>query len=164
MQQRRPARLLPAHLLVEVATPARDWKPRAGACPAPVQPDRLFLRGIEAWGYHGVFDFERRNGQRFVVDVDWWLNTADTVTSDRLDQTLCYQGLFDAVQDIVGGEPVSLIETLCDRLVTGLHARFTRAVAIEVTVHKPEAPIRGTFLDVGVTMRRQNPGFLPPAD
>ncbi len=79
-------------------------------------------------------------------------------------QTMANVGRIRVVQAIVGGEPVSLIETLCDRLVTGLHARFTRAVAIEVTVHKPEAPIRGTFLDVGVTMRRQNPGFLPPAD
>lgn len=114
----------------------------------------MFLHGIESWGRHGVLDFERRDGQRFIIDLDWWIDTEEARSSDGLDATVCYQQLFDAVQTVVGGEPWHLIETLCDQLITALLAAFSRITTIEVTVHKPEAPIRGVFSDVGIVLRR----------
>lgn len=123
--------------------------------PLPAATDHMFLRGIEVHGRHGVFDFERRAGQRFVIDVDWWLATGEAIASDRLDATLCYKQLHDSVCEIVAGKPWSLIETLADRIMTMLFDRFEQILALEVTVHKPEAPIGGTFADVGITMTRR---------
>lgn len=114
----------------------------------------MFLHGVEVHGRHGVFDFERRAGQRFVIDVDWWLDTSEAVSSDRLDATLCYKQLHDQVCEVVGGEPWSLIERLADRLIATLFERFPRIVTLQVTVHKPEAPIGGKFADVGITRLR----------
>lgn len=119
--------------------------------------DRMFLHGVEVHGRHGVFDFERRAGQRFVVDVDWWLATGAAVASDRLDATLCYKRLHDRVVAIIAGEPWSLIETLADALVRTLLAEFAAIEIVRVTVHKPDAPIGGTFADVGITMTRRRP-------
>lgn len=119
--------------------------------------DRMFLHGVEVHGRHGVFDFERRAGQRFVIDVDWWLATGAAVASDRLDRTLCYKQLHDRVVAITAGEPWSLIETLADGLVRMLLAEFPAIDIVRVTVHKPEAPIGGTFADVGITMTRCRP-------
>ncbi len=31
--------------------------------------DQIFLTGIAGFGYHGLFDHERQNGQDFFVDV-----------------------------------------------------------------------------------------------
>ncbi len=56
----------------------RGGSPRSLAPQEPVQ-DRMFLHGIEMHGRHGVFDFERRAGQRFVIDVDWWVDTSPAV-------------------------------------------------------------------------------------
>lgn len=137
--------------------------PRPLTRPDPA-PDHMFLRGIEVHGRHGVFDFERRAGQRFVIDVDWWLATHEAVASDRLDATLCYKQLHDSVCGIVAGEPWSLIESLADRIVTMLFDRFERIVALEVTVHKPEAPIGGKFADVGITMARRRPAPGAPQE
>ena len=120
----------------------------------PAMLDRMFLHGIEVHGRHGVLDFERRDGQRFVIDVDWWLDTDQAVTSDRLSATLCYKQLHDCVRDVVAGQPWSLIETLADRLVVRLFEHFPQIARVQVTVHKPEAPIGGTFADVGITMTR----------
>jgi 7,8-dihydroneopterin aldolase/epimerase/oxygenase len=116
--------------------------------------DRMFLHGIEVHGRHGVLDFERRDGQRFVIDVDWWLDTDPAVESDRLAATLCYKQLHDCVCDVVAGQPWALIETLADRLVRRLFERFPQISQLQVTVHKPEAPIGGTFGDVGIVMLR----------
>lgn len=117
----------------------------------------MFLHGVEVHGRHGVFDFERRAGQRFVVDVDWWLATGAAVASDRLDATLCYKRLHDRVVAIIAGEPWSLIETLADALVRTLLTDFAAIEIVRVTVHKPDAPIGGTFADVGITMARRRP-------
>lgn len=117
----------------------------------------MFLHGVEVHGRHGVFDFERRAGQRFVIDVDWWLATGAAVASDRLDATLCYKQLHDRVVAVTAGEPWSLIETLADVLVRMLLAEFAAIEIVRVTVHKPEAPIGGTFADVGIAMTRRRP-------
>ncbi|MFT3964522.1 MAG: dihydroneopterin aldolase [Sphingobium sp.] len=65
----------------------------------------MFLHGIEAIGRHGVFEFERHAGQRFIIDIDWWLDTAVAAASDRLDATLCYKQLHDRVVQVIVGEP-----------------------------------------------------------
>ena len=116
--------------------------------------DHMFLHGIEAHGWHGVFDFERAAGQRFVVDVDWWLDTSAAVRDDSLNSSLCYKQLYDAVIGIIVGEPWALIETLADRVASELFDRFAAIMALQITVHKPEAPMGGPFADVGITLSR----------
>ena len=120
----------------------------------PPRGDRMFLRGLEAHGHHGVFQDERLAGQRFVVDVEWWIDTAAAVHDDSLDSTLCYRELFATVAGIVTGPPCALIETLADRIVTALFESFPEMTATTVTVHKPDAPIVGSFADLGVSMSR----------
>lgn len=123
--------------------------------------DHVFLHGIEAHGHHGVLDFERRDGQLFVVDVDWWLDTMAAVTSDRIDATVCYKQLHECVSAIITGKPWSLIETLASHLTTTLLTRFEAIEIVKVTVHKPHAPIGGRFADVGITLtRRRNKAGL----
>jgi 7,8-dihydroneopterin aldolase/epimerase/oxygenase len=121
----------------------------------PPRGDRMFLRGLQAHGYHGVFEDERLAGQRFVVDVDWWIETDAAVHDDGLTSTLCYGQLLDTVVEIVTGRPCMLIETLADSIVTELFARFPDITATTVTVHKPDAPIIANFADLGVSMSRQ---------
>jgi dihydroneopterin aldolase len=115
----------------------------------------MFLRGLEAQGYHGVFEDERRAGQRFIVDVDWWLATDAAVREDSLASTLCYGQLSDMVVAIMTGPPCTLIETLADRILSALFDRFPEVTAITVTVHKPDAPVAARFADLGISMSRQ---------
>ena len=117
----------------------------------------MFLHGIEAHGHHGVFEVERREGQRFVVDVDWWLDAANVATTDRLADTICYQRLYEAVVAEIGGQRWNLIESLAEHLSMRLLERFPRILALKVVIHKPDAPIGGTFADVGVAVQRCRP-------
>jgi dihydroneopterin aldolase len=115
--------------------------------------DRMTVRGIEVVGHHGVFDFERREGQVFVVDLVLGLDTRPAAGSDDLRDTVDYGSLVTKVKKAVETDPVDLIETLAQR-VAGVCLEDDRVQWTEVTVHKPEAPIEATFKDVALTIFR----------
>ncbi|MEV4704722.1 dihydroneopterin aldolase [Actinoplanes sp. NPDC049316] len=115
--------------------------------------DRISLRGLRVRGNHGVFDFERRDGQDFIVDVELELNLGRAAATDHVDDTVHYGELAGRLAEVIAGEPVNLIETLADRLVAVCLDDY-RVNAATVTVHKPQAPIPHEFADVAVTLRR----------
>jgi dihydroneopterin aldolase len=121
--------------------------------PTPAPVDRLRVTGIEVVGHHGVFDFERREGQRFVVDLVLGLDTRRAAGSDDLSDTVDYGRLVEEVGQAVANEPVDLIETLAQRIAE-ICLKDERVQWTEVTLHKPDAPIETTFSDVALTITR----------
>ncbi|HSE07192.1 MAG TPA: dihydroneopterin aldolase [Nocardioidaceae bacterium] len=115
--------------------------------------DRLAVRGIEALGHHGVFDFERREGQIFKIDLVLGFDTRPAAQSDDLRDTVDYGTLVAAIKKAVETDPVDLIETLAQR-IADLCLTDRRVQWAEVTVHKPDAPIEATFKDVALTITR----------
>jgi len=116
--------------------------------------DRVTLRGLKARGHHGVFEHERESGQTFVVDLVLGLDTAPAAAGDDLGLTVHYGVVAEEVVAVVSGEPVDLIETLAQRIAdTCLGHEVVQEV--EVTVHKPDAPITVPFDDVTVTIARR---------
>lgn len=115
--------------------------------------DRIELRGLTVRGHHGVFDHERRDGQDFVVDIAVWLDLAPAAASDDLADTIDYGGLAKLAADIVAGPARNLIETVAGEIADAVMAD-ERVYAVEVTVHKPGAPIPLDFADVAVVARR----------
>jgi dihydroneopterin aldolase len=119
--------------------------------------DELAITGIECFGHHGVFEFEKRQGQTFVIDLALGLDTAPAAASDDLRDTVDYGSLVLSVKAAVEKDPVDLIESLAQRIadVCLLDARVEWA---RVTVHKPDAPIETTFSDVALTITRKREG------
>ncbi len=99
---------------------------------------------------------ERADGQTFVVDVKALLDLSDAGTTDELSSTLDYGILAEAIHRRVSGERWNLIERVAER-VADLVLEDGRVVRVEVTVHKPEAPIGVEFEDVSVTVIRPLP-------
>lgn len=115
--------------------------------------DDITLTGVRAFGYHGVYDEERREGQEFVVDATLRVSTRRAAETDEVADTIHYGEAAERIAAIVAGEPVNLLETLAARIADALlESRLVGAVT--VTVHKPQAPIAVTFDDVSVTIRR----------
>ena len=115
--------------------------------------DRIELRGLTVRGHHGVFEHERRNGQEFVVDITVWIDLDRAAASDDLTDTLDYGALAARVTDIVGGPARNLIETVAAEVADDVMGD-ERVHAVEVVVHKPQAPIPLALNDVAVTIRR----------
>jgi 7,8-dihydroneopterin aldolase/epimerase/oxygenase len=129
--------------------------PTAAATPVAGQrpPDRLSITGIEAFGHHGVFDFERRDGQPFVVDLVLGVDTSAAAVSDDLADTVDYGTLTMQVKQAVEQHPVDLVETVAQR-VADICLADDRVGWAEVTLHKPQAPIDAPFADVALTIHR----------
>jgi 7,8-dihydroneopterin aldolase/epimerase/oxygenase len=126
--------------------------------------DRIELRGLRVRGHHGVYAHERRDGQDFVVDVTVWLDLGAAARSDDLADTLDYGALAQRAAAIVGGEPCNLIEAVAGRVADDVFSD-PRVQAVEVVLHKPQAPIPLEFADVAVVAHRTRgrPGRVVPA-
>ena len=116
--------------------------------------DVIRIEGIEAFGYHGVFPQEKREGQTFLVDVDIETVFDEAIAHDDVAYTVDYGVVAERVAEIIQGEPADLIETVCDRIVT-MVLSLERVKATRVTIHKPQAPISVPFAGVSVSRRRE---------
>jgi dihydroneopterin aldolase len=117
--------------------------------------DRIELRGLRVRGHHGVFEHERRDGQDFVVDLVVELDLRAAAASDDLADTVDYGALATRAAAIVGGEPCDLVEAVAGRIADDVLSDG-RVRAVEVTVHKPRAPIPLEFADVAVVVHRES--------
>lgn len=115
--------------------------------------DRLTLRGITGFGHHGVLDFEREQGQRFVVDVECTLDLRPAARSDDLGDTVDYGALAEAIRDDIESDPLHLVEALAERVARTCLAR-PLVEEVSVTVHKPDAPMPVEVDAVAVTVTR----------
>lgn len=120
--------------------------------------DRIELTGLECFGYHGVFAEEKREGQSFIVDVTCWVDFTEAAATDDLTKTINYAELADYAANIVEGPSRDLIETVAAEVADTCMDAFAELKAIEVTIHKPKAPIPRTFADVAVVARRSRTG------
>jgi dihydroneopterin aldolase len=132
-------------------TPWGGLPPVTDAAGRPL--DRISLVGVTAYGRHGVFEHERRDGQQFRVDAVLHLDARPAAATDDLARTVDYGAVAVGLAEVIRGEPVNLVETLAERLASVCLAD-PRVVAADVTVHKPHAPVAERFDDVRLTVRR----------
>jgi dihydroneopterin aldolase len=116
--------------------------------------DRIELKGIEAYGYHGVFEAERSDGQNFYADICAELDLEGASNSDDLKDTVDYGAIVDLVIEDIQSDPCQLIEHLAGRIADRILFEFHRINRISVTIHKPMAPVNGNVLDIAVTIER----------
>jgi dihydroneopterin aldolase len=115
--------------------------------------DSITLTGLRVRAHHGVYDFERENGQDFVIDLTVGIDLRRAAQSDDVATTIHYGELAERVAAAVASNPVDLIETVAER-IAALVLSYPAAEDVRVTVHKPDAPISVPFGDVAVTISR----------
>ena len=118
-----------------------------------VVSDIIMLTGIRGHGHHGVFPQERRDGQEFIVDINVHLASSNAAKSDALADTVNYAVVADMVHERIIGEPVDLIETLAENIAAAVLS-LSGVSRVEVTVHKPQAPITVPLDDVALRIVR----------
>jgi dihydroneopterin aldolase len=120
---------------------------------SPAAGDTVALRGIAGFGRHGVFAVEREQGQRFLVDVVCHLDLAPAAAGDDLELTVDYGVLAADVVADIEGEPLQLVESLAERVARTCLSR-PAVQLVQVTVHKPDAPMPVQVADIAVTVTR----------
>ena len=117
--------------------------------------DKIKVTGIEALGYHGLYDSEREIGQPFVVDVELSLDLQQAGKTDDLTFSIDYNDIAVLIHNEIIAPPMKLLETLAERICEKIFASYPSIEKIKCTVHKPRAPISVPFGDVSITIKRE---------
>mmetsp|Transcript_19338 Transcript_19338/g.28037 ORF Transcript_19338/g.28037 Transcript_19338/m.28037 type:complete len:139 (-) Transcript_19338:450-866(-) len=125
--------------LLSTRTAASDW---------------IFIEGVTTFGRHGVFDEEKRLGQRFVVDVKIRLNLRAAARSDSVEDTVDYAKVFATVQRIIRGEAKNTVEAVAGQIADEILTGHEKPEEVVVRVAKPYVALDGNLKSVGVELRR----------
>lgn len=117
--------------------------------------DTIKLTGLTIRANHGVYDFEKEKGQKFVLDIVLYTDNQSAGVSDELNETVNYAELATYAQEVFTTTTFNLIEAACENLATAILKRYERINMVQVTVNKPEAPIEVPFENVSVSITRK---------
>ncbi|XP_019151986.1 PREDICTED: dihydroneopterin aldolase 2-like isoform X2 [Ipomoea nil] len=123
-------------------------------CDEMPKGDKLVLRGLKFHGYHGVKPEERTLGQKFVVDVDAWMDLRTAGKSDLLSDTLSYTDIYRIVKEVVEGSPHNLLESVAERISSTTLSKYPQVNAVRVQVQKPHVAVQGPVDYLGVEIIR----------
>ena len=115
---------------------------------------KIEITGLRVYGYHGVMEFEREQGQYFIVDAEIKIESDRAVATDDIVNTVSYSELAELIAANIRSNPVNLLETLSQRLADAvLEAASPWAKEVKIRVSKPDAPIDLYFDQVSVTAK-----------
>jgi dihydroneopterin aldolase len=117
--------------------------------------DRIFINGLSLHAYHGVMPYEGKVGQTFRIDLAVDIDLSTAARSDKVADTVSYDQVVAVASHVFTAQKYKLIEAAAGKVAEAVLAKFPRVRAVEVTIHKPHAPITATFSDVGVTLLRK---------
>ena len=116
--------------------------------------DQIVLTGIHGFGYHGLFEQERKDGQDFFVDLTLAVDLKVASQSDAIADTVNYAEITDLVVEEIISNPVNLIEKLAARIAERVLNQHLKVKSVTVTVHKPQAPVAAQLKDIAVVVTR----------
>lgn len=117
--------------------------------------DKISIKGLKLFAYHGVNPEEKENGQNFVIDLDYYVNIARACQMDTLDDTVSYAKVVKTIRRVFTAEKYDLIERASQVIADAVLDEFEDIFKVEVTLKKPEAPISADFDYVAVSITRE---------
>lgn len=120
--------------------------------------DKIFIRGLALHAHHGVLPYEGKVGQSFTIDLMLEIDLSTAARTDKVADTVSYDQVVAVASATFTGQKFKLIEAAAGKIAEAVLAKFSRVQSVEVTIHKPHAPIAATFSDVGVTLTRRRNG------
>lgn len=116
--------------------------------------DKIIVKDLELFCYHGVNAEEKRDGQLFVFDIEAFLTLSVPCKTDNVDDTVSYAKIIKTVRRVAQSEKNDLLERVCQRVADSLFEEFDMISALKITLKKPNAPIKAKFGYVAVEIER----------
>lgn len=117
--------------------------------------DKIIIKELKLFAYHGVNEEEKINGQNFVFDIAVWLDLSAPCISDNVDDTVSYAKIIKKVREVFTAEKYDLLEKAAAVVMKSLFDTFPAITECEILLKKPEAPIKADFAYVAVEIRRK---------
>ncbi len=116
--------------------------------------DKIYFNRMAFYGYHGVYPEENKLGQRYLVDLELYLDLGPAGFSDDLKDTINYAEVYQLCQEIVEEERFQLVERIAQQIAERSLAQFPLLAELMIRVIKPDPPIPGHYESVAVEIRR----------
>ncbi|XP_057466696.1 dihydroneopterin aldolase 2-like isoform X2 [Actinidia eriantha] len=133
-----------------MAAPNREMM----GCGEVPKGDKLILRGLKFHGFHGVKPEERKLGQKFLIDVDAWMDLEAAGKTDCLSDTISYTDIYRIVRDVVEGPPQNLLESVAQLIASKTLTKYPQISAVCIKVGKPHVAVHGPLDYLGVEILR----------
>lgn len=104
--------------------------------------DRLILKNMVFYGYHGAFAAEKELGQKIEVDVELRLELKPSAATDDLELSINYVEVYTLIKDIVEEREFNLLETIAEAIAGEILSAYTLEEVV-VRVRKPFPPSGG---------------------
>jgi dihydroneopterin aldolase len=117
--------------------------------------DKIILKNLAFYGYHGAMSEENVLGQKFFVDLELGVDLKTAGKRDRVEDTVHYGMVYDVVKGIIEGSAINLIEAVAEQSIEAIFKEFDKVMTIKMTLKKPEAPVAGIFDYFAVELYRE---------
>lgn len=117
--------------------------------------DKIILKNLGFYGYHGAMAEENVIGQKFFVDLELGVDLKIAGKSDCVEDTVHYGMVYEVVKNIMEGPAIQLIEALAEQSIEAIFKEFNKVMTIKMTLKKPEAPVAGMFDYFAVELYRE---------
>lgn len=123
--------------------------------------DKISLKNIQIFAYHGVFEEEQKLGQKFIISVDLFANLSKIGTTDSLDDGLCYAKVIDQIVTFCTKNRFNTLEGLSHALGKYLFLTNKMIENIQIKVDKPNAPVNHPIDTISVEIQRKRSDYEP---
>lgn len=116
--------------------------------------DKIIIKGLKIYAYHGVNPEEKTEGQNFVLDITCFSDLSKPCISDDVDDTVSYAKIIKLVKKVFTAESYDLIEKAAEIVADAILDNYSDVNSVNVVLKKPEAPIKADFEYVAVDITR----------
>ena len=116
--------------------------------------DRIKIRDLEVYAYHGVNPEEKENGQHFYVNADLYLDLSKAGKTDELTATAHYGHVCKTITRVMQAQSYDLIERAAEVTAEAILKEYPVVREVRVEVKKPEAPVKLPFGMISVEVTR----------
>lgn len=120
--------------------------------------DKIIIKDLKIYAYHGVHEEEKLTGQNFVLDITVWVDLSSPCETDKVEDTVSYSEIIRKVTESFTASKYDLIEKAAQVTADTIFREFPVVTECEILLKKPEAPIKADFSYVGVEIRRKRNG------
>lgn len=116
--------------------------------------NQIIIKNLKIFAYHGVHDFEKKDGQDFFIDAILDLTEMQGFTTDEIGQVVSYSAVVRAIKKVMTEKSYNLIEKAAMEIISEIFSSFSEVKAVDITVKKPQAPIKEEFDYVAVRFKK----------
>lgn len=117
--------------------------------------DKIIIKDLKLYAYHGVNPEEKVEGQNFCLDIECSADLSLPCKTDNVDDTVSYAQIIKLTRNVFTAEKYDLIEKAAQVVADAILANFEKIEKVEITLKKPEAPMKADFGYVAVKIKRE---------